>query len=89
MEGTPLSNACEWLTANPSETISVASRIFKVPRSTIRSKIARAAKPPPHGGQNRVLSIAQTKALKEWILEQYYLGLGANRHMVYGVVQCG
>ena len=87
MEGTPLSNACEWLAANPSESAGVASRIFKVPRSTIQSRIARAApKKPPHGGQNKVLSIAQTEALKKWILEQYYLGLGANRHMVYGAV---
>ena len=87
MEGTPLSNACEWLAANPSESIGAASRIFKVPNSTIRSKIARAAAPkPPHGGYNRVLSAAQTEALKEWITEQYYLGLGANRHMVYSAV---
>lgn len=42
MEGTPLSNACEWLAANPSESASVVSRIFKVPRSTIRSSISRA-----------------------------------------------
>jgi hypothetical protein len=87
MEGTPLSNACEWLAANPSESISVASRIFKVPRSTIQSRITRAVPQKlPHGGHNKVLSIAQIEALKKWILEQYYLGLGANRHMVYKAV---
>jgi hypothetical protein len=87
MEGTPLSNACEWLTANPSESIKTASRIFKVPESTIRSRITRAAtRKLPHGGHNKVLSIAQIEALKEWILEQYYLGLGANKHMVYKAV---
>ncbi|OBT39203.1 hypothetical protein VE00_10167 [Pseudogymnoascus sp. WSF 3629] len=69
------------------DSVGVASRIFKVPRSTIQSRITRAApKKLPHGGQNKVLSIAQTEALKKWILEQYYLGLGANRHMVYSAV---
>ena len=33
-----------------------------------------------------MLTTAQTEALKKWILEQYYLGLGANRHMVYSAV---
>jgi hypothetical protein len=84
MEGTPLSNACEWLAENPSESASVASRIFKIPRSTIRSRITRATQLAVRvGGQNRVLSTAQTEALKKWILEQYYLGLGANKQMVY------
>ena len=87
MEGTPLSNACEWLAGNPSESVGAASRIFKVPKSSIQSRITRAVpRKLPHGDQNRVLSTDQTEALKAWILEQYYLGLGANRHMVYGAV---
>jgi transposase len=93
MEGTPLSNACEWLAENPSESASVASRIFRVPRSTIRSSISRLQKQSQkqkqkelRGGKNKVLSAAQTEALKQWILEQYYLGLGANRPMVYAAV---
>ena len=91
MEGTSLLDACEWLAANPSESVAVASRIFKIPRSTIRSKISRTrttrtTRTTQNGGQNRVLSTAQTEALKAWILEQYHLGLGANRHMVYGAV---
>ena len=69
MEGTPLSNACEWLAANPSEPVKVASRIFKAPESTIRSRITRAARKRAaprklsHGGQNKVLSIAQTETV--------------------------
>ncbi|KFY29345.1 hypothetical protein V491_00092, partial [Pseudogymnoascus sp. VKM F-3775] len=87
MEGTHLANACEWLAANPSVSVNAASRIFKVPKSTIYSRIARAVpQKRPHGGQNRVLTIDQTEALKAWIIEQYHLGLGANRHMVYGAV---
>ncbi|KFY86473.1 hypothetical protein V500_07602 [Pseudogymnoascus sp. VKM F-4518 (FW-2643)] len=87
MEGTPLSEACKWLLENPSESIDVASRIFKIHRSTIRSSINRSARQKkPRGGKNKVLSTAQTEALKAWILEQYHLGLGANRHMVYAAV---
>ncbi|KFY32618.1 hypothetical protein V493_00029 [Pseudogymnoascus sp. VKM F-4281 (FW-2241)] len=86
MEETPLSEACKWLSENPSESIDAASRIFKIHRSTIRSRINRSARTKkPRGGKNKVLSTAQTEALKAWILEQYHLGLGANRHMVYGV----
>ena len=40
MEGTPLSNAYKWLAENPSESASVASRIFCVLRSSIQSSIS-------------------------------------------------
>ena len=92
MEETPLSNACKWLTENPLESATTASRIFKVPRSSIQSSIARAAQqqqqqqPPQHGGKNKLLSAAQIEALKKWILEQYYLGLGATRNMIFAAV---
>ena len=89
MEGTPLSNACKWLAENPTESATTASRIFKVPRSTIRSSISRTAqrqRPPQQGGKNKVLSAAQTEALKKWILKQYYLGLGATRSMIFTAV---
>ena len=89
MEGTPLSNAREWLVENPSETATTASRIFKIPTSTIRSSIRRQKPQLPSsgsGGKNKVLSTAQTEALKKWILEQYYLGLGATRSMIFTAV---
>jgi hypothetical protein len=87
MEGTPLSNAHEWLAENPSKTATTASRIFKVPKSTIQLSISRLAQQlPRRGGKNRMLSTAQTEALKKWILEQYYLGLGATRSMIFTAV---
>ncbi|KFY10587.1 hypothetical protein V492_04923 [Pseudogymnoascus sp. VKM F-4246] len=88
MEGTPISNAREWLADNPSESIIAACRIFKVPESTLRLSIKRRVQNPQQrrGGQNKVLSTAQTEALKKWILKQYYLGLGATRQMVFAVV---
>ena len=87
MEETPLSNARKWLAENPTESVAVASRIFRVPESTIRRSITRLAQPRyQRGGHNKVLSTAQVEALKKWILEQYYLGLGATRNMIFAAV---
>lgn len=72
MEGTPLSNAREWLVENPSESIMTACRIFKVPETTLRTSLKRHTQKLAHGGQNKVLTTAQSEALKKWILEQYY-----------------
>ena len=63
MEGTPLSNAREWLAENPSESIAAASRIFKVKASTLRMSITRPQR-QQHGGQNKVLTTTQIEALK-------------------------
>jgi hypothetical protein len=41
MEDSSLSEACEWLIANHSESISATSRLFKVPRSTLSDAMAR------------------------------------------------
>ncbi|KFY20917.1 hypothetical protein V491_03319 [Pseudogymnoascus sp. VKM F-3775] len=86
MEETPLSEARKWLAENPSESRRVASRIFKVPESTLRGSIKLRTQNPllNRGGHNKALSTAQTEALKKWILEQYYLGLGATRQMMWG-----
>jgi hypothetical protein len=73
MEDPVLSKAREWLSANPTESIAVASRIFKVKKSTLQSSIAWLNWPRVgrKGGQNRVLTTAQIEALKKWILKQY------------------
>ncbi|ELR02921.1 hypothetical protein GMDG_01142 [Pseudogymnoascus destructans 20631-21] len=43
MEGTPISNAHEWLVENPSESIIATCRIFKVPESTLQMSLKRCA----------------------------------------------
>ncbi|KFZ23918.1 hypothetical protein V502_01603 [Pseudogymnoascus sp. VKM F-4520 (FW-2644)] len=87
MEGTPLSDAREWLAGNPTESTAVAARIFRVPKSTLQSSIARTRQPPRHrGGQNKVLSTTQIEALKQWIIKQYELGLGATRQMTFAAI---
>jgi hypothetical protein len=87
MEGTPLSNARDWLLENPTETISAASRIFGVPRPTLQASIRRLTQPPrQQGGLNKVLSATQVEALKKWIIRQYELGLRATRQMTFAAV---
>ena len=85
MEGTPLSNAREWLAENPSESIAVASRIFKVKAPTLRMSISRPQR-QRKGGQNKVLTTTQIEALKQWIIQQYRLGLGATRQMTFAAI---
>jgi hypothetical protein len=84
MDENQLNEALAWLIENPSESIAVASRLFNVPDSTLRSSITRPS--DTHGGHNKILSDAQILALKKWILLQYEKGLGATRHMTYAAV---
>lgn len=85
MEGTPLSNAYQWVAENPTESIAVAARIFKIPKSTLQSHITQR-KATQNGGQNKVLTIAQIEALKQWIIWQYELGLGATQQMTFAAI---
>jgi ABC-type nitrate/sulfonate/bicarbonate transport system substrate-binding protein len=91
MEVNPLQEAADWLLENPTETMAVAARLFKVPREKLRWTVSRTAsqaaqRPVKHGGQNKILSDSQIMALKQWILLQYKKGLGATRHMTYAAV---
>jgi hypothetical protein len=45
MEGTPLSNARQWLADNLTESVTVASRIFHVLRSTLQSSMQQLQQP--------------------------------------------
>ena len=85
MEGTPLSNACQWVAENPTESVAVAARIFGIPKSTLQSRITRR-RATQNGGQNKVLTTAQIEALKQWIIRQYELGLGATRQMTFAAI---
>jgi hypothetical protein len=87
MENPCVSEARDWLKANPTESVATASRIFKVPRTTLQSSITRLARRRVgRGGQNKVLTTAQFKTLKKWIIQQYKEGLGATRHMTYAAI---
>jgi transposase len=87
MEDPIISDAGDWLTANPSESIATASRIFKVSKSTLRMSITRLNHPRVgRGGQNKLLTATQTKALKNWITTQYKQGLGATKQMTFAAI---
>jgi hypothetical protein len=87
MAGSSISKARQWLQENPSESVATASRIFKVPKSSLQSSITRLSQPRlQQGGLNRVLTVAQVEALKKWIIKQYEQGLGATRQMTFAAV---
>ena len=65
--------AQEWLSENPTEKTTVASRIFNVPSTIIRSVNSRP-KVRRHGGQNAILSEYQITALAKYIRESYNAG---------------
>jgi hypothetical protein len=67
MEDPVLSKAREWLSANPTESVAVASQIFKVKKATLQSSIVWLNRPRvgKKGGQNKVLTAAQIEALKK------------------------
>ncbi|KFY97969.1 hypothetical protein V498_01766 [Pseudogymnoascus sp. VKM F-4517 (FW-2822)] len=85
MEETPLSQARKWLLENPTESVAATARLFHIPKSSLQSHITRH-RATQNGGQNRVLTIAQLEALKLWIIQQYELGLGATRQMVFAAI---
>lgn len=87
MEDPILSDARDWLAANPSESIAAASRIFKVKKSTLQSSITRLnRKRVGRRGQNKLLTATQIKAIKEWITTQYWQGLGATKQMTFAAI---
>ncbi|KFY03079.1 hypothetical protein V490_00302 [Pseudogymnoascus sp. VKM F-3557] len=77
----------EWLTTKSSESVATASRIFKVPRSSLQSSITLLKrKPKRRGWQNRLLTVAQTETLKSWIINKYEQGLGATKPLILAAV---
>ena len=84
---TALHDAKAWLQENPSETPTVAARIFKINPNTLRVSIARSrTQSEGRGGHNKMLSDAQVTALKQWIQQQYNNGTGATKQMTYAAV---
>lgn len=91
-----LEEAITWVHENPREKLVVAARIFKVHPDTLRIEIKRRTRTPTStrrngrkvgsGGQNRVLSEAQNRALRSYCKEQWDWGLGATKAMVFQAI---
>jgi hypothetical protein len=83
--------ALEFLLENPTERTITAARIYHVNDSTLRTLLQRAKKSDslpvkPHGGQNRILSEAQVKAIYDYVEESYLSGYTASKSMVYAAI---
>ncbi|RFU27326.1 hypothetical protein B7463_g8998, partial [Scytalidium lignicola] len=61
-----LIEAKKWLADNPGESQSAAAKIFKVNKSTLNMSILRGDL-GPCGGQNKILTISQEKAVYAFI----------------------
>jgi len=82
-----LSNAIKWLQEEPTEKATTARRIFDVKPDSIRATLRRSSFiRRPRGGQNKVLSDAQTEAIKLYCFEQWQVGLGATKQMVFAAI---
>jgi len=82
-----LSNAIKWLQEEPTEKATTAGRIFDVKPNSIRATLRRSSFiRRPRGGQNKVLSDAQTEAIKLYCFEQWQVGLGATKQMVFAAI---
>jgi hypothetical protein len=61
-----LQEAKQWLEDNPTETVSTASRLYKLGYTTIYSAIKRQIT-QPHGGHNKVLEAHEATAIHTYI----------------------
>lgn len=87
--------AIDWLQENPEESIVTAARIFKCHRRSVSNALYRSSNPTrnvhgernTHGGNNKVLTDAQEKAIHQYCYNQWQLGLGATKRMVFEAIK--
>jgi hypothetical protein len=81
---TRIQQAKDWLQEHDNETITTASRIFKVSRTTLSSSIQKAPAPNyPHGGANRILTSNQEQSLDQFIRTYLSHGLLPTKGVTY------
>jgi len=83
--------AIQFLRDNPSEKPVTAARIYHVNPNTLKSNIRRtnksnSMKPTKRGGQNKILTEAQIKAVYKYVEDSYYAGYGASKEMVKAAI---
>ena len=89
---TCLSQALEWLQENPSEKNSTTACVFGLEESSLRvvalRQKRRGSKPRAsrRGSQNKVLSDTQRDAILWYIREQFELGFGATKKMIFAAI---
>jgi len=83
-----LAEAVQWLQEEGhGEKPVTAARIYDVDADSIRIALKRAKVPKKRcGGNNKILSDTQTKAIEAYCYEQWELGMGATKKMVYAAI---
>jgi hypothetical protein len=83
-----VSNAKAFLLDNPNESIALSSRLYKVNENTLRSSIRREKYDDSrtHGGQNKILSEYQERAIYKYVQDMYNSGFGATKPMVFAAI---
>ena len=85
---TRLAEAVKWLQEEGRmEKPATAAKIYDVNASSIRSSLKRArVRRNGHGGHNKILTDTQIKAIETYYYEQWELGMGATKQMVYAAI---
>ncbi|OBT70530.1 hypothetical protein VF21_10458, partial [Pseudogymnoascus sp. 05NY08] len=86
-----MDDALQFLRDNPSEKPITAARIFNINAKTLNTNLRRAklkaqAPNPIYGGQNKILSEAQIKAIYKYVEDSYFAGYGASKAMVFTAI---
>ncbi|RFU34893.1 hypothetical protein B7463_g1501, partial [Scytalidium lignicola] len=76
--------AKEWLAENPTESQSVAAKLFKVNKSTLNMAIRRGNKPDTRGGQNKILTTSQEQAIHSFIKSYLQNGQLPTKDIIWG-----
>jgi hypothetical protein len=82
---TRLQEAIEWLQEHQEESITTASRIFQLNRTTLAYSIQKA-KHVQKGGQNRILTPSQERAIHQFIESYLDHGLLPTKGVLQAVV---
>ena len=85
---TRLAEAVKWLQEEGrTEKPATAARIYYVNAVSIRTSLKRVrVRRNGHGEHNKILTDTQTKAIKTYYYEQWELGMGATKQMVYAAI---
>ncbi|RFU26004.1 hypothetical protein B7463_g10337, partial [Scytalidium lignicola] len=78
--------AKDWLANNPTESQSVAAKLFKVNKSTLNMAIRRGSKPNSRGGHNKILTASQEQAIHTFIKSYLDNGQLPTKEIIFGAI---
>jgi hypothetical protein len=86
-----IAQAIAFKATNPEESLRVGARIHGASENTVQSRVQRQHQRKnkalkPRGGQNRILSDSQIKAIVKYTDDMRIHGLGATKSMVFAAI---